>query len=133
VRTLRGLTFIALSTVTALALTGVLGSLQSSPVAAATPHWQTTASYPPLTNVRAVSCAPTATPGPATCVAVGDDGGHVASIIVTNDGGVHGVLSVCCGLLRRWGLGNHQVNRRRFDVDHSGSDVSGPVDLMLHH
>jgi len=59
VRTVRGLTLIALSTVTAIALTSVLGSqILSSPAGAATPHWQTTASYPPLANVRAVSCAP---------------------------------------------------------------------------
>ncbi|MGO8823821.1 MAG: hypothetical protein ACLQU9_01110, partial [Acidimicrobiales bacterium] len=88
-RTVRGLTVIALSTVTALALTGVLGSrIPSLPAGATTPHWQTTASFAPLVNVRAVSCAPNPpSASSATCVAVGDDGGHSASIIVTDDGG----------------------------------------------
>ncbi|MGD0748244.1 MAG: hypothetical protein ABSB68_10590, partial [Acidimicrobiales bacterium] len=83
--TVRGLAVIALSTVMALALTGVLASqIPSSPAAATTPSWQTTASYPPQVNVSAVSCAPnSASPSSATCVAVGDDGGHLASIIVT--------------------------------------------------
>ena len=87
-RTVRGLTVVALSTVLALALIGVLGTqVLSPPAAATTPHWQTTASYLPLTNVRAVSCAPSISPSSATCVAVGDDGGQAASIIVTNNGG----------------------------------------------
>ena len=87
-RTVRGLTVVALTTVLALALIGILGTrLLSPPAAATTPHWQTTASYQPLTNVRAVSCAPSISPSSATCVAVGDDGGQVASIIVTNNGG----------------------------------------------
>ena len=88
-RTVRGLTVIALSTVTALALTGVLaGRIPSLPAGATTPHWQTTASFAPLVNVRAVSCAPNPpSASSATCVAVGDDGGHSASIIVTDDGG----------------------------------------------
>ena len=88
VRTVRGLTVVALPTVLALALIGILGiRVLSPPAAATTPHWQTTASYQPLANVRAVSCAPSISPSSATCVAVGDDGGQVASIIVTNDGG----------------------------------------------
>ncbi len=87
-RTVRGLTLVALSTVLALALVGILGTRTLTPPAGATtPHWQTTASYQPLTNVRAVSCAPSISPSSATCVAVGDDGGQVASIIVTNNGG----------------------------------------------
>ena len=87
-RTVRGLTVVALTTVLALALIGILGTgVLSPPAAATTPHWQTTASYQPLTNVRAVSCATSISPSSATCVAVGDDGGQVASIIVTNDGG----------------------------------------------
>ena len=85
-RTIRGFTVVALSTV--LALTGILGTQALTlPAAAATPHWQTTASYPPLANVRAVSCAPSISPSSATCVAVGDDGGNVASVLVTNNGG----------------------------------------------
>ncbi len=84
-RTNRGLT-VALSTV--LALIGILGiQALTLPAAATTPHWQTTASYPPLANVRAVSCAPSISPSSATCVAVGDDGGNVASVLVTNNGG----------------------------------------------
>ena len=85
-RTIRGFTVVALSTV--LALTGILGiQALTLPAAATTPHWQTTASYPPLANVRAVSCAPSISPSSATCVAVGDDGGNVASVLVTNNGG----------------------------------------------
>ena len=57
--------------------------MSTLPAAAATPSWQSTATFTPLANVDAVSCAPSTT----TCVAVGDDGGHVASVIVTeNDG-----------------------------------------------
>ena len=52
-----------------------------------TPTWQTTAGYTPLANVSAVSCAPNATASTTTCVAVGDNGGNVASIIVTQNGG----------------------------------------------
>ena len=72
-----------------LALTGILPVVQlpSSTAATVTPQWHTTASYQPVVNVRAVSCAPSASPTSATCVAVGDDGGNVASIIVTNNGG----------------------------------------------
>ena len=88
VHRVRGLTGVVLSTVLALALTAVLGTQPSAPpAAAATPSWQTTSTSPPMANVRAVSCAPSISPSSATCVAVGDDGGHVASIIVTNDGG----------------------------------------------
>ena len=90
VRTARGTSVTALSTVLAVALMGVLGSqISTMPAAAAavTPTWQTTAAYRPLANVNAVSCAPSATASSATCVAVGDDGGNVASVIVTQDGG----------------------------------------------
>ncbi len=87
-RTVRGITVTALSTVMTVALTSILVSQVSpAPAAGVTPQWHTTASYQPLANVRAVSCAPTPPPSPATCVAVGDDGGHFASIIVTNNGG----------------------------------------------
>ena len=55
--------------------------------AAVAPTWQATASDTPLANVDAVSCAPSAIASSATCVAVGDDGGNVASIIVTQNGG----------------------------------------------
>ena len=67
-------------------------------------------------------------PSSATCVAVGDDGGgHVASIIVTDerrlgvdrffapaggDDAVGGVVSSASSLLRRWGRWHHQVERR---------------------
>ncbi len=61
--------------------------LASAPANAVSPQWQTTATFNPLANVNAVSCAPSATASSATCVAVGDDGGQVASIIVTDDGG----------------------------------------------
>ena len=72
----------------ALALTGLLPG-QLSPLTAATvmPQWHTTASYEPVVNVHDVSCAPSTSPTSATCVAVGDDGGEVASIILTNNGG----------------------------------------------
>jgi photosystem II stability/assembly factor-like uncharacterized protein len=84
----RGLAVTVLSTVMAVALFGVLGSQVSALSAAAvTPTWQTTASYTPLANVSAVSCAPSATASSTTCMAVGDDGGHVASIIVSENGG----------------------------------------------
>ena len=74
----------------------MLGSpIATLPAGATTPHWQTTASSPPLVNVRAVSCAPDPpSASSAMCVAVGDDGGTVASIIVTNDGGATWTRSV---------------------------------------
>ena len=83
--TVRRITLVTLATATLVALFGVLGTQVSTlPAAAATPSWQSTATFTPLANVDAVSCAP----GTTTCVAVGDDGGHVASVIVTeNDGG----------------------------------------------
>ena len=88
VRMIRGGYVAAIATVMTLALTGIL-PVQVSPSTAATvtPGWHTTASFRPVVNVRAVSCAPSTSPASATCVAVGDDGGHVASIIVTNNGG----------------------------------------------
>ena len=83
-RTVRSVAVAALATVMSLALTGIVASqLAPSPASGATPTWHTAASYPPLANVSAVSCAPLST----SCVAVGDDGGHVASIIVTNNNG----------------------------------------------
>ena len=87
-RTVRAITTTALSTVMTVAFVGLLGSqLSTLPAAAVAPSWQTTASYTPLANVTAVSCAPSAAASSATCVAVGDDGGHAASIIVTQNGG----------------------------------------------
>ncbi len=87
-RTVRGLTVAVLSTVVSLPLFIVLSTeLSPTPAAATTPQWETAASYAPLANVRAVSCAPSSSASSATCVAVGDDGGSVASIIVTNNGG----------------------------------------------
>ncbi len=85
-RTVRTISVTALSTVTTVAFIGLLGSqLSALPAAAVAPSWQTAASYTPLANVAAVSCAPSTTS--PTCVAVGDDGGHLASIIVTQNGG----------------------------------------------
>ncbi len=87
-RTVRRIIVTALSTVMAVALIGLVGShLSALPAAGVSPSWNTTASYTPLANVAAVSCAPSATASSATCVAVGDDGGHLASIIVTQNGG----------------------------------------------
>ena len=84
----RTITATALSTVMAVAVIGLLGSqLSALPAAAVAPSWQMTASFAPLANVTAVSCAPSAAASSATCVAVGDDGGHAASIIVTQNGG----------------------------------------------
>ncbi len=88
-RAVRNVTFSVLPVLALFATSFVLLSpLISAPSAAATISWQTAASYPPLTNVRAVSCAPDPTPTTTTCVAVGDDGGSYASIIVTNNGGM---------------------------------------------
>ena len=88
-RGIRGVTVTALSALVTVALVGLLGSqVPTLPAAAAvTPTWQTTAGYTPLANVSAVSCAPNATASTTTCVAVGDNGGNVASIIVTQNGG----------------------------------------------
>src|SRR5215469_2850018 len=71
------------STVLTLGLLGVLTVQVQSDASATTPSWNTTAAYTPLPNVRAVSCAVSET----VCVAVGDDGGNYASILVSNDGG----------------------------------------------
>ncbi len=83
-RTVRGFTVAALSATMTLALTGLLGSqpvtFAATPIS---PTWHTTASYRPLPNLSAVSCAPTS----GTCVAVGDDGGNVSSIAITQNGG----------------------------------------------
>ncbi len=93
-QTVRGLAVTALAavTVTVLAVFGILAiPAQTLSAAAATPSWQTTATFRPLTNVNSVSCAPDATASSTTCVAVGDDGGNVASIIVTENGGAPGL------------------------------------------
>ena len=90
VHTVRSATVTVLSTVMSIALMGVFGNqISALPAAAAAvaPTWQATAGYRPLANVNAVSCAPSATASTATCVAVGDDGGNVASVIVTQNGG----------------------------------------------
>ncbi len=75
----------AASTLGVYSLTGDLGA--GAPASAVTPQWVTTDSSAPLTNVRAVSCAPSSSAGSTTCVAVGDDGSQIASIIESNDGG----------------------------------------------
>ena len=86
--TIRYISVLTLSTVMALSIISVLDSqILPLPAAAATAQWNTTAAYAPLANVRAVSCAPSTSPTSATCVAVGDDGGNVATVIVTNNGG----------------------------------------------
>ena len=59
----------------------------SAGAAAVAPSWQTSAAYTPLAERSAVSCAPNAVPSSTTCVAVGDDGGNVASVIVSQNGG----------------------------------------------
>ena len=88
VHMVRGITITAIAAVMALALTGMLpGPVSPSTAATVVPQWHTTASYEPVVNVSAMSCAPSTSPASATCVAVGDDGSKVASIIVTNDGG----------------------------------------------
>ena len=87
-RTVREVSVAVLSVVVTVTVISFLGSQVTPPPAGAvTPQWQTTASFNPLVNVSAVSCAPSATASSATCVAVGNDGGQVSSIIVTNDGG----------------------------------------------
>ncbi len=88
VRAVRGITVMAMSTILTVALIGIVDiELSTLPAAAVVPQWQTTASFAPLANVSAVSCAPSASPSSATCVAVGDDGGQAPSIIVTENGG----------------------------------------------
>ena len=83
-RTVREMTVFVVATAMTLVLMVLLGSqLSPLPASGMTPTWHTTASFRPLANVSAVSCAPIST----TCVAVGDDGGHVASVIVTNNDG----------------------------------------------
>ena len=57
-----------------------------TPAGATTSQWQTTASFPPLANLRAVSCAPSASTS-TTCIAVGDDQNNVPSIVTSDDGG----------------------------------------------
>ncbi len=90
VRTVRGITVAALATLTVVALVGILGiavstvvqprrSLRHGRRRRASRRWPTS---------TRVSCAPTVSPSSATCVAVGDDGGHVASVIVSQNGGV---------------------------------------------
>ncbi len=88
--TVRGFVVAALSALMVVALCVVVGGQVSPTSAGATvipPSWQTSASYTPLANVSAVSCAPNAAPSSTTCVAVGDDGGNVASVIVSQNGG----------------------------------------------
>ncbi len=83
-KTVRGLVVAALSTVAmTLGLLGLLAIPTDQTASATSQQWVTTASYQPLPNVKAVSCAPSS----STCVAVGDDGGNFASILVSNDGG----------------------------------------------
>ncbi len=87
-RTVRRIAVAALSGVTTVALVGFLGGAgPNTPASASTPQWHTAASYTPLANVQAVSCAPSSSAASATCVAVGDDGANFASIIVTSNGG----------------------------------------------
>ncbi len=74
----------ALCAVMASLALGVFGTpAVITPAGATTPQWQTTASFAPLVNVRAVSCAPNSGSGPTTCVAVGDNGNNVPSIAIT--------------------------------------------------
>ena len=143
--TVRRITLVTLATATLVALFGVLGTQVSTlPAAAATPSWQSTATFTPLANVDAVSCAP----GTTTCVAVGDDGGHVASVIVTeNDGAnlvrcdsavrrddaVGSFVPVGSRLLRRRGLWDLQVEQRWRDMDGSRLVVPGAIDLLFRH
>ena len=83
-RTVRDITVFVVATALSVAVIVLVGSrISSLPASGVTPTWHTTASFRPLANVRAVSCAPIST----TCVAVGDDGGFVASVIVTNNDG----------------------------------------------
>ena len=57
--TVRRITVVTLATVTLVALFAVLGTqVPTLPAAAATPSWQSTATFTPLANVDAVSCAP---------------------------------------------------------------------------
>ena len=78
----------AICAVLTLLAVGVFGvPLGNTPAGATSPQWQTTASFAPLANVRAVSCAPNSGSGPTTCVAVGDNGNNVPSIITSDDGG----------------------------------------------
>src|SRR3974390_1157082 len=82
--TVKGIVIATLTTMTAtLGVVGVLAAKTTPDASASTPSWTTTASYRPLPNVRAVSCAT----GTSSCVAVGDDGGDYASILVSNNGG----------------------------------------------
>ena len=146
--TVRGIIVAALATTTVVALFGVLGMQVSDlPAAAATPSWQSTASFTPLANVNAVSCAPSATVSSTTCVAVGDDGGHVASVIVTeNDGatwsdatppsGVTTLSAVSCPsaavCYAGGGSGIMKSSDGGANWSSSGLVVPGAIDLMFH-
>ena len=86
-RAVRPITLAVLTAAATLSACALPGPLGASPASATTPQWVTTATTPPLANVRAVSCAPSASTTSVTCVAVGDDGGQIASIIESSDGG----------------------------------------------
>ena len=68
---------------------GFTGFAASTTAGASTvsPGWRLAASYPPVANVRSVSCAPSAASATTFCLAVGDDGHNHPSIIATDDGG----------------------------------------------
>src|SRR5580698_8515905 len=86
--TIRILVAAGLCAVMAVLAVGVFSApLVSTPAGATPPQWQTTASFPPLTNVSAISCAPSGSSATTTCVAVGDVGFNIPSIITTSDGG----------------------------------------------
>ena len=87
-RTIRVFAASVLCAFTALFAVGVFSvPFGGSPAGATTSQWQTTASFPPLANVTAISCAPSSSIASTTCVAVGEVGFNVPSIITTDDGG----------------------------------------------
>ena len=73
----------------ALLAVGVFGApLDGTPAGATSPQWQTTASFPPLANVSAISCAPKSGSQAQPLALQSDDkGNNVPSIIATDDGG----------------------------------------------
>ena len=86
----RKVALVALSTLSVAfvaASVGVVAPSAEAGAAVTAPFWQTSETSPPLTNVAAVSCAPSSSPTAATCVAVGDDGSSYASAIVSQNGG----------------------------------------------
>lgn len=146
-RSVRAVIVTAVSTVAAVALVGVLGSQMSTlPAAAVSPTWQASAGYGPLANVNAVSCAPSPTASSATCVAVGDDGGNVASIIVTQNGGttwsdstppagVTTLSTVSCpssAVCYAGGGAGIMKSSDGGELDDSGLVVPTPVDFLFH-